>query len=396
MKKLKLILLALVVMAVPLLALATTSYAGDFRSGNNTVIGKDEIIDRTLFISGNNVEINGEIKGDIFCAGQNITINARVSGDVLCAGMNIRVDGTVDGDVRVAGQVVVLAGTVARNASLAGNTITLDATGKVGNDLHAAGSAITLNGQVARDAEASGENIIINTMVGRHVAAATNNLTLGDQAIVKGDVTYYSNNKLHQAGGAQIAGKTLQKEPTQGKHQEKSANPLAEALTGGIAFLFMLLVLAMAVAALFPRMLHAVSDNAITKPGMTILIGLAACIAVPILIIGSFMIVVGIFLGVTLLLAWVLVMLLSGVFFSYYLGRLVFSRSPKHPLLTTFVGVLIVALLVVIPGINVLTMIAIALFGSGMVIRELLTRTPTPVYEAAAPVRPVKSKKKSA
>jgi hypothetical protein len=393
MKKLKIVLLALVVMAIPLLAFVGTTHAGDFRSGDNAIIGKDEVIDHTLFIAGNNVEINGEVKGDIFCAGQNITVNAKVDGDVLCAGMNVRVGGTVNGDVRLAGQVVTLAGDIARNASLAGSTVTTEETSKVGGDLSAGGSVVTLNGQVVRDANASGETVTMNNMIGRHAMAATDNLTVNDRANIMGDITYYSHNKLRQAGSAHVGGKVMQKEPMMDEQQRKERDhPVAAAFTGGIMFLATMLVLAMVVAALFPRMLQTVSENAVAGPGTTVLIGLGACIAMPILIIGSLFTVVGILFGVTLLFFWIVVMILSGVFSSYYLGRLVFMRSSQHPLLMMFVGVLIFALLLMIPIVNILAAIAAALFGSGMVVRELFTRTPKPAYQVAGSAKVAKKK----
>jgi len=378
MKKIKIILFALALLAVPLFVFTNAVQAGSFHGGDNVVIKKGEVVDHTVFVAGNNVEINGTIKGDLFCAGQNITINALVEGDVLCAGMNVDIGGTVMGDVRAAGQVVTLSAKVNHNASLAGNMVKTESGSKVA-DLQAAGNSTIINGTVERDADLAGSSVTVNSMIGRDVQAATDNLRLDTGAAVSGSVTYYSHNQLQAADGSHVTGKTTRKDPPEQKRSERQTNPVP----GIILSFFMSLTLAFALLAVFPRKLKVLTDLALTKPGTTILIGFAACVGVPILILLSFVTVVGALLGIVLLLGWVVVLLLSGVFASYYTGRLVFMNTPQHPFVAMLAGVLIISILMLIPIINIVTMIAVMLFGSGMVVRELFNKTAKPSYERA-------------
>jgi len=388
MKKVRIILFALLLGVVPLLAFAGTSYAADFRNGNNVTIQKNETIDHTLFIAGNNVEVDGTVNGDVFCAGQNITINATVNGDVICGGMNIEIGGAVSGSVRAAGQVVTLTGTVAHNASLIGNTVKVDVSSKIGEDLQTAGNVSTINGTITRDVDAAGNTVNLDGIIGRDIQAYSDDLQLQSSAQVGGSVTYYSHNQLTKATGASVVGAITQKQP-QERQKQAEMNPVP----GVILSLVMLLTLSFTLLALFPRKLKSLTDLALTKPGTTVLIGLAACIATPVLIIASFMTVIGVFVGLTLLFTWIIVMLISGVLASYYIGRLVFMRSAQHPFVVMLTGVLIVSILLIIPIVNILTVIAIALFGSGMVIRHIFTTTSTPRYETIS--HPVKTRKKA-
>lgn len=376
MKKAKIILLALLVMAVPSIALAGTSYAGNFQSGDNVVTKKNEVINHTLFVAGNNVEINGTVKGDVFCAGRNITITAKVDGDVICAGMNIDISGTVMGDVRAAGQVVTLSAKVDHNASLAGSNLHIERDAVIRSDLQTAGDSTVINGSVARDVDAAGSSIAVSGMIGRDLQAATENLQLNSDAKINGNVTYYSHNQLGQSSDAAVKGKVVRHEP-QTDRERQSTNPLPSILFSFIA----LLTLAFAMLAVFPRKLRVVSDLALTKPGMTLLIGLAACIGVPALILISFMTVIGVYVGVVLLLAWILVMLVSGVLASYYAGRLVLAKTAHHPFVAMLTGVIVVSALLIIPIVNIITLVAIALLGSGMIIRELFEKSTAPTYE---------------
>ncbi len=371
-------------LAVPLLVFTSTTQAGSFHSGDNVVIKKGEVIDHTVFVAGNNIEIDGTINGDLFCAGQNITVNATVDGDVLCAGMNVDIGGTVMGDVRAAGQVVTLSAKVGHNASLAGNMVKTESSSKV-KDLQTAGNSTILNGLVDRDADIAGSTITIGGSVGRDIQATTDNLRLDATAKVMGNVTYYSHHQLQTADGAHVTGKTIQKDPPK-RAAETKMNPVP----GAILSFFMLLTTAFVLLAAFPRKLKILTDLALTKPGTTVLIGLAACIGVPVIILVSFITIVGAFIGVTLLLAWVVVMLLSSVFASYYLGRLLLMRSPQHPFIAMLTGVLAVSILLLIPIVNIITMIAVMLFGSGMVVRELFSKTTKPAYEHVT--HPVKKK----
>jgi predicted acyltransferase (DUF342 family) len=378
MKKVKLIMLSVLAMTVALFALAGTTYAGSFHSGDTVITKNNEVTSHSLFVAGKNIEINGTVKGDIFCAGQNITINAKVDGDVICAGMNVDIKGIVAGDVRAAGQVVTLEARVDHNASLAGSSVKVESGASVGKDLQIAGSTLTIDSPVGRDVDAAGSAVAVGGMIGGDLQATTDSLSLGSGAKVSGNVTYYSHNSADKASGAKISGKLTRKDPPK-NHEQRNQNPVPNAIFS----FFALLSLAFVALALFPRKLRALTDLALTQPGMTVLIGLAACIGVPALILVSFMTVVGVMIGVVLLLAWIGVMLLSGVFASYYAGRLILARTaPHHPFVAMLVGVAVLSALMLVPIVNIITIIVIALMGSGMVIRELFTKSPAPRYES--------------
>lgn len=385
MKRGVLVLLAFILGVVPAALLAQTSYAGDFRNGTNVVVQKSETVDHTLFAAGSNVEIDGTVNGDVFCAGQNITINATVNGDVICAGMDVQINGTVNGSVRAAGQTVILSANVSRNASLAGSIVRTDASSKVLGDLEAAGSTLTLNGAVTRDADIAGSALSINGPIGRDVQAASKSLNLQSGANITGSLTYYSDATLSRDGGANVSGTITKQQPVK-YHQDRQQNP---AFSAFMSFL-MLLTLGFALIALWPRRMKNLTDLAITKPLMTVAIGLAACIGVPVVIILSFVTMVGVFVGITLLLGWIVVMILSFALASYYAGRLVLWRMPQYPFVVMLTGVVVVSILTIIPIVNVITIIAVMLLGSGMVVRSVFDGSEKPHY---TPLNNVKAKK---
>lgn len=377
MKRGLLLLLAFALGAVPVILLSKTTYASNFRSGTNVVVQRNETVDHTLFAIGSNVEIDGTVNGDVFCAGQNITIDATVNGDVLCAGMNIQVSGKVSGSVRVAGQAVTVSASVGHNASLIGNVVHTDSDSAITSDLQAVGNDVTLNGSVGRDADIAGSTVAIDGTIGRDTQVSTNSLGLQSNAVIRGSLTYYSNDDLTRDSGAQVMGTVTKKQPQQRPHVRQTNQVLNIALS-----FFMLLALGFVLVALFPRHLNSLTDLGLRNPFMTLAIGLAACIGIPILAIVSFLTVIGAFVGVVLLFGWIVVMILSFVFTSYYAGRLVLIRISAHPFVVMLIGVVVLSILLLIPIIDILTYIATALLGGGMVIRYLFKTMPKPSYEA--------------
>lgn len=375
MKRGLIALLALILGAVSTAVFAGTSYAGDFRNGTNVIVQKSETVDHTLFAAGSNVEIDGTVNGDVFCAGQNITINGTINGDVICAGMDVQINGTVHGNVRAAGQTVILSATVDHNASLAGNIVRTDANSKVINDLQAAGSTLAVNGPVGRDIDVAGSAVSIDGSIGRDAQIASTSLNLQSGASISGSLTYYSDNTLTEDSGAQVAGTITKKQPAE-RHPARQSNPVVDAI---MSFL-LLLTLGLVLIALLPRRMKTLTDLALTKPLLTLAIGLAACIGVPVIIVVSFLTVVGAFVGIVLLLSWIVVMIVSAAVASYYTGRLILYRMPQHPFVIMLTGVFAVSVLLLIPFVNILAYIAIVLFGSGMIVRSIFMETPKPQY----------------
>src|SRR5215204_898097 len=83
---------------------ASTAQAVETRSGDTVVIGPDEVVDDDLYVTANNVVIDGTIRGDLVAFGQSITVDGTVEGDLIAAGRSVEIRGMVEDDARIAGQ----------------------------------------------------------------------------------------------------------------------------------------------------------------------------------------------------------------------------------------------------------------------------------------------------
>ena len=124
------------------LIVPATALAAEVRSGDTVAIGPNEVVADDVYMFGNNVVIQGTVRGDVIAAGSNVTIAGHVTGSVLAAGSTLVVSGPVDGSVRLAGNLLTVSAPVGGDALMAGSILTVNAPGSVGRDLLAGGNAI--------------------------------------------------------------------------------------------------------------------------------------------------------------------------------------------------------------------------------------------------------------
>lgn len=363
-----------VVLAFGLLGVGAAQ-AQEFRSGDNLSVGKTEKIDRTLFIAGNQISIDTDVDGDVFCAGQKITINGAVKGDVFCAGQDIKINGPVSGGVRLAGQNVEVNSLVEGSVSVASSTFDVGINGKIGKDITIAGDTANINGTVGRDLAFSGNRLNVNKEVGRNIKASSQNIALGSSAIVGGNLEYTSANDYSKAEGAKVDGSVQKYQPK--KSEDSGAKSLAKFILGFV--LPALLITSMILILVAPRIFYSTTNNALPTPWKALLFGIVVNIILPIFIILLAITVYGIPLAVLLLVAWVLLMILSGPVTAFYVGRLVMRRT-NNVIWIMLVGSLVVVIAYLVPMVNFLMLMFVLWAGVGMVAMEFYRRMPKPSY----------------
>lgn len=352
--------------------------AHSFRTGDNVDISNSGVIDETLFTSGRTIDINTTVNGDIFCAGQNVTIGGTVNGDIMCAAQTLTINGTVNGDVRLAGQTVNINSTITGNASIGSQSFTLSSGAKIQGDLSIGTSDSTLNGSIGRDLAVGGASVTISDRVGRNIYGSMDRLRLTSNAKVEGNITYTSQNELSKASGAVVGGKIDQRIPP--KESKADSRGLFAVSFGWFAYCLMaMLFAALAFALLFPRFLHRSSERTFDQPLKTLAVGFLANLAVPVLLVVLAITVVGIPLAAAVGLLWLVILMTSGVFFAYFLGRLMYRRS-NHVLLVILIGTTTLVILHFIPIIGFLAFLATTWFGTGMLLIELYSHIPKPIY----------------
>jgi hypothetical protein len=375
MKKKLFAVVAVAGLLVLFLGVSSIGHAQEFRHGNSATIGSKETLDSSAYLAGRNIDASGQVNGDLFCAGQNVNISGVVHGDIICAGQTINITAIVDGDIRVAGQDVSIDSTVAHNVTIAAQNFTLNGHGKVGQDITGGVDSMTINGNVGRDLVLGATTATINGTVERNIKSQIDTLSLGNGANVGGSIDYTSNNQMHQASGATVAGPIHRSQPKEHKHKGGWL---------GIGFrvywFFAMLLVSLVLVLLFPAVFENSARRTMASFGKTLLLGIAAVLFTPVLFVLLMATIVGIPLGIILMFAWIMGLILSGPFFAYLIGREIW-RAQRNPVWVMLLGAVLILLIYNIPFVGFLVMLAAIFIGMGMILRELSVATPKPVYK---------------
>jgi hypothetical protein len=368
MNYIKVITLSLSLVILSALAFVGVANAQSFKTGNTITVAANETIEGMLFAGGSNIDIAGIVNGDVYCGGQTITISGTVNGDVICAGQTITINGTVGGSVRLAGQSVSLGGTIGNSATVGTQNLTIDSNGVIGRDLLGGSQNITINGQVKRDVVAGSNSLTVNGKINRNIKGGLETLTVGSVGSIGGNVDYIGTSDPNVISGGKIVGTITRTAP---KTQPKATiyAPMVFTIGWFIYSFIAMIVLALVLVSLLPRAFQESSSIALKTPWQTAFVGFGAIILTPALIVILLITVLGIPLAILISLIWFIVMILSGPFAGYMLGRLI-MRDSKQPVWIILTGVSILAITYFIPIIGFITMLTAYIFGTGMILMQ--------------------------
>lgn len=365
MKRIKIIGLLLGILVVPAIIFASVANAQSFKTGNTVTVASGETVDSMLFAGGMSVDIAGTVNGDVYCAGQTINISGDVKGDVFCAGQTITISGKVEGGVRLAGQTITISGTIASSATIGAQSLTIDKTGMINRDLLGGSQNITINGQIGRDVAAGSGDLTVNGSIGRDITGRTDSINVGSAGMIVGNVNYTGKNDPNITSGGKILGTVKRTQPAASNTNMISSTMF---IFGTFFYIFIVLVIfALIVALMFPRILDETASNTMKSPGRTALVGAIAMLLAPVAIVLLMISVIGIPLAIFLLLVWLIIMMLSGPFASYLFGRLMMKKS-KKTVLIMLLGAIILTLVAMIPILGFIVTIVIEIFGTGMLL----------------------------
>lgn len=154
------------------MGLAGIAFAADFRAGDTITIGKNEVIDDDLIITGQNVIVDGTINGDLVVAGRTIVVNGTVNGSLLTSGQSMTINGKVGGTLYAAGASLNVGpqAVIERNLFFGGYSIISAPGSLVKHDSSIGGYQAILKGEIQRDLLAGVGALELNGMVGRNAA----------------------------------------------------------------------------------------------------------------------------------------------------------------------------------------------------------------------------------
>ncbi len=192
-----------------ILSFGLSAIAADFVEPDKTVgnitISQGEKV-KNLYTGGNMVSIDADVSKSLYVGGNIITINGDVENNLFAGGSTVIVRGKVGDSVHVGGGSIVIEGQIEEDLFIGGGNITISKSASVGGDLVVGGGNVNIEAPISGDVLIGGGQVNINSKVGGNVKAMVDELVLGDQAEVRGNVEYKAGRELEMKEGAVVFG----------------------------------------------------------------------------------------------------------------------------------------------------------------------------------------------
>ena len=254
-------------------------------------IFQNQIINDTLFAAGNEVTIDGIVKGDVVSGATKITVNGTIEGNLI-----------------------------------------------------AGASDIIINGTVERNVYSGSQNLTINGSVNKEVFAGASNVTITDSAMIK-DGLYLGASKVNISELANV---------TNNRHidtfSSKVEKPIKNIINNAIMSILGLIFTGIILLRLFPKIMETTTKNASEKWGISFLYGAVALIIVPIISIILISTRIGMPVGFALLGLYILEIYLTAIFIGFSLGQKLLKD--KSTIMQMIIGIILISLLRLIPSLG--------------------------------------------
>lgn len=332
--------------------------AADYKisQDSSVTIGKNEQV-KNIYAAGNSVTSDAAVGGDLVAAGGTVTVNGSVAQSLLAAGGNLNIAGPINQNARIAGGTIIVSSTVGQDLNIAGGSINITNSSTTTGDLLATGGTITLDGIVNGSSKISGGDVVINGTINGNADIYGQTIKIGDKAVIKGKLHYWSDKEITIPSSAQVGSvEFTRQERTRG-----TANLAGFLTVTKLLSLLGTILLLLALRYLFPELTKQVDNKVYADSRNTILaqlgIGLLILVATPIILLMLAVSVIGLKIALVLGLAYALFLAITSAYSPLLIGSGIMRLAKKfdqHDLnwVTILIGVIVAAILSLIPGLG--------------------------------------------
>lgn len=328
-----------------------------------------KVVDHFVSKADNDIVMKNEYNSSAAAAGEEISMDGIVHGISANAGFKITLNGTVDYGV-IAGNNIKINGTINNDAFIAGNVITTNQAAIIKRDAIIAGADVELNGNFERNVSIYASKVTLkNVNIKGNLKLYTESITVEENATIEGTLYYPEDSNYKASKGANIN----QIEKTPAIQTENEENYFATLSAKIWSFLALALVFA-AISLFFPNIFNKINEK-YEKFEMSEAIevftkGLVVFILGPVIALILCLTMIGLPLGIILLILYGLALYLTTIFTSYLIGYKVWQKvfdKEAHILFFGLIGLFILLILQLIPGVRILATIISVLVGLGLI-----------------------------
>jgi cytoskeletal protein CcmA (bactofilin family) len=366
-------------------AMATPAGARDFRKGDAVDFGKNESIKGDLFLSGHTLRVEGTVDGDVYAFGQQVDVSGHITGDLICFSQSARVSGQVDGNIRSFNNNLTISGSVGRSVTAFNELFTLDSNGKIGHNLTVFVQTLTLDGKIDGDLLGRFGQATLSGLVGGSIDSKGKSLTLTNTAEVDGKATFEGDNPASVASDAKLASPLVFTKMTHRSDSTRDAHYYLWRSIWTAAFILFGLVL----ISLMPRFAVETVEAA-EHLGASFGLGVLVLPGIFIAAIIACITVVGLLVGISTFMMWVVAFLSAEVVVGAIVGTWIMGRTTElWPLVGRMaLGVILVRVMTSLPWVGFWAGLAVLLWGMGAISLALYRRL-QPVVASTIPSGPI-------
>jgi len=325
--------LSVVALAFSFIIFAHSAQAFEVRVDDSVNLNKEEIADGNVYASCSDMKIDGTVNGDVIALCKSVTINGTINGDLIVFSQDITINGEVKGSARMAGTNITVNGTIDHNINAFGTEINLTPSSTVAWDVLISGVNGKFNGIIGGNLHGSIATASVAGKIGKNINLtiedynqSQSGLLLTKDAIIGGGVSYTAKNEAQLESLSSVVGPVSHQTP-----KETTETPI-DIISKIFYKLSALFLIGLILISLKKKTVYDVAQNLELKNLPATLIGLGALILTPIVILFFTITIIGIPLALLLLAAYLILLTLSLIFASFFVGNMLLKSFVKKPL----------------------------------------------------------------
>ncbi|WP_411895112.1 hypothetical protein [Winogradskyella sp. A2] len=290
---------------------------------NNEIIVNNTQPDDSYY-AGGTIIVNATIKGDLIMAGGKLIVNDSIYGDLTSAGGELSLEGKVIDDVRVAGGKITVDSEIGDDLVVFGGEVIVTENAKIHGNLKSSAGTLQMNGEVMGNLEASGGDVTINGIVRGTSKLLADDIILGNEAKFHGNVEYWESDGEINFNNALVNAEAKYNEDLADEQAQMSiitygTKSLKSWIFYVLSALFGILVFHTLFKHAFSNAVEGLENNLLKSFGF----GLIYLIGIPFLILVTFLILIGLKLGLFAAAVFVFSLLfghtIASILVAYYL-----------------------------------------------------------------------------
>lgn len=323
-----------------------------FTTKVDTDVVMEDVYNSSVAVAGQTVSLDGIIKGVALGGGNKVTLNGETDYALL-VGNSIRVDGKVNNDIMIGG-----------------NLITVSDKAEFKRDAIIVGADVEISGTFGRNVSIYSSKVTLkNAKINGNVKFYGKSITVEKGTVIKGNLSYPEDSTYKADKGATI-GKTIKTEAIQTQDDENYFATVSAKIWSFLCFALIFAAISLFFPGVFTKINTKFEKMEFGEVVEVFTKGLVVMILVPVVAVLLCCTMIGIPLGIILVLLYGIAMYLTTIFVAYLLGYKIWQKvfnKDTNMLFLGLIGLFILLILGLIPGVRTLVSIVTTLIGLGLI-----------------------------